>query len=392
MTKLWVPVAFLVPFFVSFLLLRYTQKANILMAKENRNMQIDGLRGFLAFSVFLHHSIITRAFNETGLWQAPISNIYNQLGQTAVALFFMITGFLFFGKLIEQKSKFDYVNLYLNRIFRLYPIYIIVIIVVIIGSFASMGLAFNRSLLKSIYDIANWIVFKAHPIDGYAHSSLIVAGVTWTLPYEISFYLALPIIGFILDWKTNRSALIVSIFSLIACVILYRFNLHALRYALLFLGGMLGTLASRNTKIQKVAKTWYMSVIAIILLALEMILFHDPYKLFPTIMLTMVFCIIASGNSVFSLLNAKPIRWMGEISYSTYITHGILLWIVMERLPKTYSPLQYVIMNILVAIVLVLLNSATYLYVEVPGIGYGKYLAKVFLRKRIAVETNLHSS
>ncbi len=38
---------------------------------------IDGLRGFLAICVFVHHSNIWYKYLHTGKWIAPDSNLYN---------------------------------------------------------------------------------------------------------------------------------------------------------------------------------------------------------------------------------------------------------------------------------------------------------------------------
>ena len=72
---------------------------------QGRFSSIDGLRGYLAFFVFLHHSCIWYFYLRTGKWVLPPSNLYIHLGQIAVALFFMITGFLFFSKLIDGKTR-----------------------------------------------------------------------------------------------------------------------------------------------------------------------------------------------------------------------------------------------------------------------------------------------
>ncbi|UYM62238.1 acyltransferase [Pseudomonas aeruginosa] len=65
----------------------------------SRFVTIDGLRGYLAFFVFLHHSSIWYYYLKDGLWQLPPSRLYAHFGQTSVALFFMVTGFLFAHKL-----------------------------------------------------------------------------------------------------------------------------------------------------------------------------------------------------------------------------------------------------------------------------------------------------
>src|ERR1035438_10016436 len=64
---------------------------------------IDGLRGYLAFFVFIHHSCIWYFYLKTGIWGEPDSHLFIQMGQMSVSFFFMITGFLFFNKLMDDK-------------------------------------------------------------------------------------------------------------------------------------------------------------------------------------------------------------------------------------------------------------------------------------------------
>src|SRR5438105_476841 len=86
-------------------------------SSEGRYASIDGLRGYLAFFVFVHHSAAWYYFLRTG-WQTP-SNLFSFFGPGCVAFFFMITGFLFFSKLLEAKEKpVDWTKLYMSRVLR----------------------------------------------------------------------------------------------------------------------------------------------------------------------------------------------------------------------------------------------------------------------------------
>ena len=92
---------------------------------------IDGLRGYLAFFVFLHHSYIYFFYLKTNIWEEPKSNLFNHFGQTSVLFFFMITSFLFTNKLINAKEKkINWNRFFISRIFRLFPMYFISIILV----------------------------------------------------------------------------------------------------------------------------------------------------------------------------------------------------------------------------------------------------------------------
>ena len=70
-----------------------------------RYSALDGLRGFAALSVFFHHVAITYYFIVAGEWSHAGSRFYTLLGPVGVSLFFMITGFLFWGKMLRTKGR-----------------------------------------------------------------------------------------------------------------------------------------------------------------------------------------------------------------------------------------------------------------------------------------------
>lgn len=65
----WAVILTAVAALFSFLLFR----RQVVGPKQGRFDAIDGLRGYLAFFVFLHHSAIWYFFLRTGFWQAPAS-------------------------------------------------------------------------------------------------------------------------------------------------------------------------------------------------------------------------------------------------------------------------------------------------------------------------------
>lgn len=92
---------------------------------SGRFFTIDGLRGYLAFFVFLHHSCIWYYYLGSGVWANPPNRVFVHFGQIGVSLFFMITGFLFFSKMLDsRKSGVDWLRLYSSRFLRLTPLYV----------------------------------------------------------------------------------------------------------------------------------------------------------------------------------------------------------------------------------------------------------------------------
>ncbi|EON2365503.1 acyltransferase family protein, partial [Shigella flexneri] len=84
------------------------------LVEHGRNNQIDGMRGFLAIFVLIHHAAIWNGYLSSGVWEAPSSNLLANLGQVGVSFFFMITGYLFFSKIISGDQ--DWTRLYVSRL------------------------------------------------------------------------------------------------------------------------------------------------------------------------------------------------------------------------------------------------------------------------------------
>ena len=93
--------------------------------RSSRFESLDGLRGFLAISVFFHHFAVTYHWKIHGIWTKPPPEIYYlNYGKVGVAIFFMITGFLFISKISKSNEKIDWPKLYESRFFRIVPLYL----------------------------------------------------------------------------------------------------------------------------------------------------------------------------------------------------------------------------------------------------------------------------
>ena len=79
--------------------------------------------------------------------------------------------------------------------------------------------------------------------------------------------------------------------------------------------------------------------------------FSSSYSIFCKLLITIVFTIIALGNTFFGVLNTITLKFLGEISYSTYLLHCIILFVIgyyvigLENL-KYYSKIEYLIKEI----------------------------------------------
>ena len=332
---------------------------------------IDGLRGYLAFFVFLHHGYIWQHYCKTGIWEAPKSLLFLHFGQTSVVIFFVITAFLFTTKILESKTEMDW-GLYLKaRFLRLFPMYFITILVVFVMVLVYTGFHLNTDPLTLLAAIGSWLFFTVsgpEDINGFKDTYLMNSGVTWTLPYEWMFYFLLPLLGLLFRKKIKLK--IVLWFTLGFLIILY-FNQASLRNFTPFYGGIITAFLLRNKRLKSVLQHPLFTIVAITLLVLSVCFFENGRKPIPVFISAFVLLIIASGNSFLGLLTSSLSRKFGQITYSLYLIHGTVLFILFYGIIGTGNIAQlsdWEYWGIIAATILPLLfiSQFTFKYIELP--------------------------
>lgn len=357
--------------------------------KQGRFASIDGLRGFLALFVFLHHSCIWYFYLRSGKWEIPPSNFYTHLGQSSVSLFFMITGFLFFFKMIDGRTtKIDWMRLYISRFLRLIPLYFCVISLMFLLVFILSNGTINEPISKLLPDMLSWLgftIFGYPNLNGIERTPLIIAGVTWSLPYEWFFYFSLPLLALTIGVKPPFACIVFGVISLG-----FASGYPWIHY-LSFLGGITAAFAVRSDFIRRFAVGHISSVIAISCLIATVVFFPRAYGIMPVFLLTVFFILIASGNSLFGFLLIRTSRLLGEFSYGIYLIHGVLLFMTFNfviGLPQAreLSALQHWAVVIGVTPMLITLCFLTFTIIEQPAMQKTNWLTakfRSFFSKRI---------
>lgn len=322
----------------------------------------------------------------TGEWRAPPSNLYTHFGEAGVAFFFMITGFLFFSKIQQGKhSGIDWLRLYVSRFLRLMPLYAVAITVLLIIVFFVSDFTINepaRRILKHIFRWIGFTIFDAPDINAVTNTWIIIAGVTWSLPYEWFFYLLLPLFSLAIGSRVAWKLLALSGVTLI--IIYYRNT--SIFHWLSFAGGIAASFVIRSDYLCQKLRGKSFSIAAIALLALTVSLYPSSRGYPQIIMLSATFIIIAAGNSVFGLFTDKLSRTLGEMAYSIYLLHGLLLFTVFGIIlgpeqAKLLSPLQYWIAIIGLTPVLTGVAFVSYRKIEHPALQKTQTLT-VWLREK----------
>ena len=340
---------------------------------QGRYSSIDGLRGYLAFFVFLHHSVIWYFYLRTGHWVVPPSNLYTNFGQGSVALFFMITGFLFFSKLINgRKREIDWGKLFISRFLRLFPLYLFAMLLLFLTVvYVSHGIL-NVSFPQFLNGTVKWLGFTmlgAPDLNGIGHTFIIIAGVTWTLPYELIFYFSLPVLALAVRVVPPFPYVVLGIASIVAAAIWWHPQIYPL---LAFVGGIIASFLVRFELFRQFAARKGSSFIALGFIAIAFTVYPSAYAMAPLFLLSMAFALIACGNSLFGLLINPVSRTLGEMAYSIYLLQGIALFVTFNfivGLPESraLSPIIYWLLILGITPVLVLGCFVTFRLIESPA-------------------------
>ena len=348
-----------------------------------RYIAIDGIRGYLAFGVFVHHCLVTWIFLPEGQWAPLPHNFENQLGATSVAVFFMITAMLFWGR-AQAQANLDWKTFFITRLFRIYPLYLFVVFMIcLVVAYESKWVVLESGASIS-KELGKWLVFRAPDINLYNHTTLIVKGVTWTLLYEAWFYVSLPLLVVVF---LKRNAVWMKLAALGFVVLLGYVNHIQPEIAAAFLGGVLAVYWRRDQQRIKIAQSKTATFVALACLGAVAFFLYKPFNLLGIALLSIFFVVIASGNTMFGLLKMRGALWLGEISYSIYLCHGLVLWLIMQNLlPRVsgydHNAKWFVVSAVGITPIVVLFCSASYLLIERPLIGLGH---RISARKPSAV-------
>ena len=339
---------------------------------QGRFSTIDGLRGYLAFFVFLHHSSIWYFYLRTGYWDIPPSNLYTHFGQSSVALFFMITGFLFFSKLIDGRTKrIDWGKLYISRFLRLAPLYFFVSVALFLVVARLSDGVLNEPVLKLLKNMARWLGFTVlgtPDLNTIENTAIIIARVTWSLRYEWIFYFSLPALAILVRATPPLPYIILGITS-IAVLIMSDPQIHHL---LAFLGGIIASLLVRWDSFRVFSARRISSFIIIGCLYVAVSAFPSSYRFAPIFLLSVVFSLIASGNNLFGILANPVSRTLGELAYGIYLLHGITLFITFNfviglPISSSLSPISHWLIVLSVTPILICICFVTFRFVERPS-------------------------
>jgi peptidoglycan/LPS O-acetylase OafA/YrhL len=335
---------------------------------------LDGLRGLLASSVFVAHASSDWVMHLTGSW-APPSDGYNAFGRSSVWLFFCITAFLFWGKVLDGHLKLG--HHVRSRILRICPLYVFMALaastIILVCSGWTPG-APHISALEwgRLYSFG---ILTVTPDHIHLTPSAVTIGLMWTLQCEWAFYFVLPMIAFCRSFKRWVVLAIVAMVLMAPKMsplpaqftIVYRSPIGS------FLIGMLAAYVVRQKPavLSLLKQSRGASLFVLAATVGSSFLIHNQPALLTMVVLP-IFLIVISGNNIFGLLTNRATKTLGIMSYSIYLLHPLVLYLSRPfgslAVHSSHPTLAYWSLIFGLGGTLVAISATTYRFIEFPFI------------------------
>lgn len=332
-----------------------------------RNRTLDGVRGLLTLWVFSHHfDVGPEMVQRDGFWHLPDSILQRLMNSGLfVAPFFALTALLFGGRLLASKGELKTGWFVRQRLFRLLPGYVVSVMVIFATAFVMTRFHLMVTPWKLIKQMTRWALLDFVP--RYDFNSIDISkahGMLWTLRTELLFYALLPILAFAQRRLRPPAVLFIGL------------GLVAVWYwpFWFFLAGLVAAsgLAWRGDIARQVWQ--FGSVLSLAVLIATAYQTSVPLQ---AVLIVPILLALVLETPLFRPLRWRPLLFVGEISYSIYILHYPLVWIIFTVAldPRWTEQLPFVermLLGITCGTVVIGLATLCYVCIERPFVRLGR--------------------
>lgn len=364
---------------------------------QNRILELDGLRGIAIGMVLVYHYFQLTWITSPGSLAAHLQAALG-LGWTGVDLFFVLSGFLIGGILLDARAARNYFQVfYTRRFFRIVPLYALVLVVVPGLLSVAQHSGHGNFAWLSIGDTLPWYFYWTFTQNFWMAQTERLGGmalaVTWSLAIEEQFYLTLPFLVRFLSGPHLKKCVRLGIYAApvirIGLGLRFHHNWIALfalmpcRMDALLLGVLAAMLLREGEWTERLRRHRgvLLGLIAMLFLGMAAFTVWIPTvdnPLMQSFGYTWVAVFYTSGllyaltqpNSALSRsLRAKWLRWLGGLAYGVYLIHqmtqGMLFGLIWSHEPFITG--GYTFLTSLAALALTLLAAQlSWKYFEHP--------------------------
>ncbi|MBH0080817.1 acyltransferase family protein [Pseudoalteromonas sp. NZS11] len=359
---------------------------------KKRFEALDAFRGLCAMSVVLYHMHVVGSITELKFFQG--SGVF-------VEFFFILSGFVL-AHGYGFKESLNFKSYCKARFFRIYPLHFFMLMVFIAFELMKLlatnfGVSFNgepfsdktavSAIIPNLLLIQSWTSYTEHLSFNFPSWSISIEFYIYFL-----FFFTATLFGKfkLLTWLTT---------SLLAFALIY-FRSELLTKQVLsglscFFGGAIAYSVYRkisHIKIPYISGSIFEFALLVCIVFIVQAQFELKLIVAPLLFLITVLLFSFEAGVVSKILKIKPLQLTGQLSYSIYMTHAAILFLVAAttlvfkkltgiEIVKTINSLKYIdsgsayINNLIVLIILavvIITSKFTYKYIELWGLNLNK--------------------
>jgi len=360
------------------------------------NPVLHGVRGLAALSVLLFHW--EQFFPAAGVWVQQFfpadslidPTVYIGFGWMGVPVFFILSGWLLGAQVINARLSPSYLGrFWTRRLFRIYPAVWAELLILLLLAEVIPGLITQASYDTLHLQFLLWL--NLPPV-----MAVPLNGVWWTLPVELGFYLALPLLGWLAGFMSWRALLLGSLVITMAWRVWIFSSAEVENYQVVLpvldsLGGTLFTFMlgfslnflPKNLSYKQRLSTLALGIASLLLLMQWQLFLNDQYWLghwilvvwppLTSLAIAAIIYSISDPSFAWRWLSSSCLIWLGHVSFGIYLWH----FQVMRALVLIYPDFWDDSMTSLIALAIILpitlvLASLSFHFVEKPIMSWGK--------------------
>ncbi|MNM83395.1 hypothetical protein D3C81_954550 [compost metagenome] len=292
----------------------------------------------------------------------------------------MITGYLFWDKLVSQQGRINWMAFYIGRVFRIAPIYWVASAGLVFIVFWRTGFELHEPAAVIAGSVLRWIGLGLLPgkdFNGYANAWVILAGVVWTLKYEWKFYFALLPASLFARPRLHLPAAIA--FLAIAIVCGNAGGSDSWSFWTLF-GVCMLTASLKQSGVRVKLPDSAASAAVLVLLAALLFAYPPLYSSAQALPLAVVFFLVCNGTTLFGLLTSTPAVRLGHASYGIYLLQGFVFAIGFDNALVRHLVTGHIgpfwLATIAGVLALCTISGCLYMAIERPMIQQGRRIAR----------------
>ena len=330
---------------------------------------LTGIRGLAAWFVVFYHARLALS----GWLPAGMIDVFAK-GYLAVDLFFMLSGFVMwlnYGPRLRASGLSGASDFWWRRFARIWPLHIVVLAAMV--AFALVLLATGRD--TSGYPFAELALHVLLVQNWGFTSDLSWNHPAWSISAELGAYLVFPFLVVAIRWERLRPAMLVALVAMtaIALHLLFRaFGAETLGEEITRLGlwrciaqFAIGMMLA-NLWLQWKGAALLPALLGAAMLAIWLVSGWGETLLVPLGFAGLLLALALATGPVAKTLGSRPLEWLGDISYATYLVHFplfILAKIALAGDDARIGPLGFAAY----ALVLLALSHAAFRWLEKPA-------------------------